>query len=211
MRIWVCVLALLAGGCESLLGLEHLDRADAGGSGGADAMRRGDAAPGLDATPRGDAAPDAQLLPGCPPTYTQITGTGLTGFYRFHPNPATWSAAETVCEAEGAAHAMHTHLAVFANDSETSGVQTSVVQNNTQAWIGLSSIGHTGFNWVTDENTMGYPMSGQSPWHSGYPVTGTSVDCVKLDGLAGFININCQTSLAYVCECDAYPADPANF
>ena len=207
MRAWLCVVVLLAGGCERLLGLEPVDRADAGGSG--DAAVHGDATPPADVEPT-DAAPDAQLIPGCPVSYTAILHGTATGYYRFMlGEDATWAAAEHACELQGQGYTMATHLAVFADDQEASAVQA--IHNGLKAWIGLSSVGHTGFNWVTDENTMGYPPTSGDPWEGGSTTNGTSVDCVELAGDAKFTNLTCTTAMTYVCECDTYKADPANF
>ena len=206
---WLCLVALLTGGCERLLALDPLDRTDAARSGDAaagDATPGGDAAPGLDAAP----AIDAPLMPGCPVSYMAVTHGTDTGHYRFMlAETATWAAAESECEMQGRGYAMATHLAVFADDVEASAVQS--IHPGVKPWIGLSSIGHMGFNWVTDENTLGYPPLVGDPWEAGAPVNGTSVDCVELAGDAKFTNLTCVTAMPYVCECDAYPADPANF
>jgi hypothetical protein len=208
MRAWLCVVVLLAG-CERLLSLGPVQRTDGGGSGHV---------PMVDADPRppapdsvaGDAAPDAQLIPGCPVSYTGIMHGAATGYYRFMlGESATWAAAEHACELQGQGYAMATHLAVFADDQEASAAQA--IHNGLKAWIGLSSIGHTGFNWVTDEDTMGYPFTPGESWEGGTPTNGTSVDCVEFAGDAKFTNLNCAASLPYVCECDTSKADPTNF
>lgn len=209
---WLCLVALLAGGCERLLALDPLDRTDAARPGDAAAgdANRGDAPEPLDAVPPADVVPDAPLTPGCPLSYMPILHGTTTGYYRFMlGETATWAAAESECEMQGQGYAMATHLAVFSDDVEASAVQA--IHPSVKAWIGLSSIGHTGFTWVTDEDTMGYPPTSGSPWEGGAITNGTSVDCVELAGDAKFTNLTCTNAMTYVCECDAYKADPANF
>jgi hypothetical protein len=149
---------------------------------------RPDAMPGAP-----DAVPDAMPLL-CPPGYNN----SLDG-HRYRAGTGSWYDGEMSCEAEG------THLVVIDSLLEAGLVD---IMTQGQVWIGMSDHRDEGvFKWVTDGSLV---LIG---WRSGEPNDGNGdEDCGTFaPGLDfGFNDGDCETNLAYVCECDAevMPTNP---
>jgi hypothetical protein len=190
---------VLATGCTAIFGLTTPERRD-GGAVADDADV--DAGPGSDATDGGidgplDGMPDALVCSAEFVTY----GT-LTSKYFFGSMNKGWALAETDCETRGG------HLVVIGDETERMAIHN--VLGGT-FWIGISDLVTDGtFVWVTDESTGGYPPATGTPWASD-PKT-TAGDCVQMTGAGGtWSNNDCGNSRNYLCECDGYAANPANY
>lgn len=208
---WLCLVALLTG-CERILGLAPVAAARDGAVTGPDAGQDADGG-GVHGDAMADAPPDVGAV--CPYQLVQLS-IGGSGYYRAYTTSGdrtTWAAAERRCELDQiAGSTMFTHLVVFATDQEIQGVQATLIGVTgaaSYAWAGLSRPATTGtFEWITNEDTAGYPTDGQDPWASGYPQSGAGIDCVQFDSQAQLTNVSCFSTLKFVCECDAHPPNP---
>jgi hypothetical protein len=192
---FVCVAA-----CDQTWGLVHVkDHPDALGDGNGDGS--GDATdadcPGYDITLA--AFPDSR--------------------YSFQRNGAPWTSAQDTCMSHGQG-ALHTHLVVIQDDSERTGLYSALLAKSVtvSVWIGLSDRRtEDQFLWVTNE-PVGMPPRTTPPWPPNQPDDDMGLqDCVRMKApsettYGGFFDDNqCFLSLAYVCECDAYPTVTANY
>jgi hypothetical protein len=149
-----------------------------------------------------DAAIDAlDIGPVCP----------FAGRYLYVTTPKTWRAAEQDCRGrELAGSTLHVHLATVADQNELDNIQfiTSVV--NATAWVGLSSLAQESvFLSVTDE-----PFSSNLvPWDTNQPDNPATQRCVQWLSTAQnrLDNHDCDMPSHFVCECDGFVENTANF
>lgn len=164
-----------------------------------------------DATPASiDAAVDASRPdadPGtllCPLGYAAINGS--TTQYRIVESAVPWLAAAADCNDDDdlvSGITGHTHLVVVGGAQEKT-ILTNQFSGNT--WVGLTDAAtENTFVWVTDEDTMGFPVVGeQPPWDAGDPDGATAENCVRFKNSFDFEDKACTDSNSYVCECDRF-------
>ena len=135
----------------------------------------------------------------CPTGYAPILGGEANSQYKHVAKGVKWLDAEQACEADGLAH-----LVVLDSDAERDAVRAL---DGANLWVGLSDRVSEGTFLRVTNGTATY-----LPWLFGEPNdSGGNEDCVelKISGFSdGFNDNNCQTSDAYVCECDGEPANP---
>jgi hypothetical protein len=214
MRSVVAVVAAWIGGCS----YHGRDPGAADGPPGvpdADPLDP-DAPPAPDADPTTpDGAPDAASIPDapivtidaapCPSSYNDaIVGSSR---YRTVNGANDWNSAVSDCANDGAT----THLAVLSSDVER--LALAGVMDRPR-FVGISDKVTEG-TWlpVTDEDVSGYAAlyvdENMPPWGSGEP--DNSGDCVMMLADFSLEDRDCvNDDQAYLCECDAYPDDPAN-
>jgi len=220
------VLALAASsGCGNLFGLYEVaakrERADARQSDGV--LQDGDPA---DVDAATDAMVDAPrdapteagsgsdaLQPMCPAGYADTLFNG-TMFKLVTNTTLTWTSAQTLCLADRGIATKYTHLLVLNNDVER-GAFGTYLGNFASAWVGYSDRKVEGtFKWVTAE-MQNYPGVSDAPWASMEPsADSVDDDCVyEAKSTAELFTASCSSEFltAYVCECDAYPADTNNY
>jgi hypothetical protein len=208
LRLLVATI-VLSSGCSAIFGLEAPQRGvrddaatfddDAGESpADAGADDAADGAP-VDTQPA-DAAVDAALQ--CGVEFVTI-GTLQSKYYYENKN-VEWNAAEADCEARGA------HLVVVGGEAERIAIGNA--PGTGTFWIGLTDRATEGtYLWVTDEDTGTYPGTTMPPWDIGQPVAGTSAN-VTLQQSSGYWQVTGGTiQREYLCECDGYVANPANY
>jgi hypothetical protein len=190
---------LLAGGCRQLFGLEDPtaapDPADA------------------PASPSVDAPADAQKL--CPADYVQVGSS----HYRFVETRARWLDAVSLCADDQPDGPPFTHLVVINSEAERQALLALRAPTNDAYWIGLSDLAVSGqWQWVTAEDTGGYPATPGPEWSQGQPMSGA--DCTVIVGpmygpgtnglyYADYCKPPASVNLEYICECDGYADDPA--
>lgn len=221
------MLALLAvGGCDRLfavLEVQHLQDAalamqdSQGVDGPTDAPDDGSPGDAMDDDPQkdaptqpADARPADAPGPVCPSTYVGARGVSA---YLHVTTVASWTAAQAVCLSHQIAGATkYTHLAVISDDVERSYLYSSIIgSDGVSHWIGYSDRVTEGtYKWVSTET--GYPGSGDAPWGTNQPSTTAGDNCVVMNSLIDFISTNCSLgSFHYVCECDDFPNNAANY
>jgi hypothetical protein len=150
-----------------------------------------------DAVP--DAVPDVvpDVIDPCAVTYMMIGQSS----YRFTATPVSWDVAEHACEADGRG----THLVVFNDALEMNKIEA--ILNDIQIWVGITDrISDKNFVDVMGETPMFLP-----DWQDmgpSFPGPG----CVQFNPSSRLIHDQaCDTQVAYVCECDGIPAQPASY
>ncbi|MBZ0236701.1 MAG: C-type lectin domain-containing protein [Deltaproteobacteria bacterium] len=160
---------------------------------------------------RGSGDDDAAEAASCPPGYV----AGTAGVYRLVEGGATWDAARADCadDAAGGAFTLHTHLVVLASDAERESIRSDF--GGPRLWLGVSDRVTTfAWRWVTAEEIEAYPPGSGPPWRVGQPTNGDSgaQDCVVMEENGLWDDRPCNSdAYAYVCECDAFPEEPAHF
>jgi hypothetical protein len=150
---------------------------------------------------------DMTQLPSCPTTYT-VTLANSASKYRVVDDSVLWPAAEADCEDDGT----NTHLIVLNSDAERLALQPySALERH----IGYSDAVDEG-TWipVTDDPDIydDLVMLKVPPWGGGEPNQGSGGNCLAIATGLDFRDRTCESEPAsYICECDAYPADSANF
>ena len=131
--------------------------------------------------------------PATPACRTATTGFTLRHGRRFFVRtaPKTWAEAQADCEAIGA------YLMVVVDDEENTDLNNLLAG---PAWLGLSDSAAEGtFRWVN-----GSP----SPYHrwpgSTVPQT-EALDCAFLQDSGSWLNVSCDATAIYACECDPAP------
>ncbi len=154
-----------------------------------------------------DAAPSDGAI-SCPSDYT-VTLAGMSSRYRLVDDEATWLDAQTDCGNDGAT----THLMVLNSDAER-----QAFAPHTLAFA--RHVGHsdevTEGAWlaVTDDPVVYAALVAltEPPWNAGEPDEGTNGNCVTIGTDLDLRDRNCDdTPAAYVCECDGFAPNPANF
>jgi len=207
MRASTVACLLLASGCTAVFGLDEPVRraSDAAppDDGPRDARVRDDAG-SLDAP--ADAALDAPVdALACGPEF--VTLGGSTTKYYHAVTPTTWTAAEADCESRGA------HLVVPGSASETQTLAMALGAGP-QVWLGYNDRRTEGaYQWVTDEDTGGFPAASGAPWATGEPDALDTTDCVVYFSTTpvGWHDRDCAAPHEYLCECDGYPANPMHY
>ena len=156
---------------------------------------------------RGDSMP-LDALTGCPLDYT-VTLTGSSSVYRVVDTSVLWPAAQTDCGGDGAT----THLIVINNNTERQALAPHVA--NFERHVGYTDEVNEG-TWipVTDDPAIYADLASfaQPPWNGGEPNQGTSGNCMAISNDLTLRDRTCDSEPAgYICECDAYAPDPANF
>lgn len=154
-----------------------------------------------------DAPADAiTLASACPASYTVISTNGPR--YRHVTTAVDWTDAQPFCANDALpGSGVHTHLAVFANDSERADVNGLLP---TTVWIGLSDRVVSGqWKWVTLEPAGTYPPITVPPWAIGEPDGATH--CGAMDENGNFESRDCNgtADVPFVCECDFFPDTPS--
>jgi len=158
-----------------------------------------------------DATDDAPGPASCPPGYT----TAGAGTYRLVEHGGTWDDARADCadDTTGGTFTHHTHLVVLSHDGERAAIRAAFAPS--RLWLGVSDRVTTfAWRWVTAEDTGGYPPGNGPPWRVGQPTNGDMgrQDCVVMDEQGQWDDRPCNSDEhAYVCECDPFPEEPANF
>jgi hypothetical protein len=198
VRLWL-LLALLPG-CDKLFEIRRLDHIDAASDG---AVR--------------DAMPDTPDAP--PDVLTQTHSNCPSGFvlpyenskYRYLPAQVSWSQALAACKMlDDPTSTKRVHLAVLTGDLERMHVYVYVVGSASRFWIGFSDTAVEGtYQWVTAEQ-VAYPVV--STWATAEPSTDPADDCVLVrPSTTDFDSVPCATTSEFVCECDDYAYQPANY
>jgi hypothetical protein len=126
-----------------------------------------------------------------------------TRFFRFVGPGLQWPEAEADCENDlgpSTSNAASTHLAVLRSAPEQDAV--SVLGLGGDLWIGYTDRrAESELRWVTDEPGQFNPQ-----------VDGNNdgKDCVQIR--SGSLQFrDCTEMESYVCECDAFPANPTSY
>lgn len=196
MRLLLLLVGL--GACDGVFGLHRPDAGVGGEAGVADAP--GDTG----------AVADVGINSACPAGYAPTPGGAA---YRIVGTPATWQDAFDDCENDlpSSIGIKYTHLIVLGTDVERG--QAGALLSASAGWVGLTDRrSETTFQWITDEDTAGYPPASGGPWATSQPSNGTSEDCVEVrPNTADLDDIGCTTMLKYICECDEHALDPTHF
>ena len=201
-------LALLLSGCSRLFGLEPPVRGDddddaaiGTDDGRLDSMSVSDGA-------LRDAPPDTTALPAtCPSTYNIVVVNGTK--YRLVTANMSWDNAQATCLADQPPNSSrYTHLAVITSSQEVTVVQAVL---NGETFVGLSDRVTEGtYTWVTAETTTFPPATG-APWGTNEPQASAAADCV-IEATNGTLKVvDCGNNRDFICECDAYAADPSRY
>ena len=86
--------------------------------------------------------------------------------------------------------------------SEANAVYTQITGSNPNTWVGLSNLAGS-YKVVTNE-----PNS-YLPWGASQPSGGTQ--CAYLLSTAQYASDVCAVLHTFVCECDGFPDNPANY
>jgi hypothetical protein len=193
------VLATVAG-CDKLFAIDHLD-------------------PPIDGRPR-DGAIDTRMTDGAPDMIIQTHSSCPPGFglpyenstYSYYTASLTWSDAMQFCRnLDDPTSTRRVHLPVLSSDFERSiHVYVMVVGSASAYWIGLSDTQTEGtLQWVTAEQ-VSYPYPGA--WGPNEPSMDPGDECVRVEASNNNLDvIPCTTMSPFVCECDDYALEPANY
>jgi hypothetical protein len=156
----------------------------------------------------------------CPETYTSVSPDGSSK-YHVVGIVLTWPLAAAQCVVDQIPGSiLHTHLAVLGDEQERMFVHSLL--GGAETWIGLTSRRTSDeFVWVTDEDTGTYPpqvpnVGDGPPWALGEPNNTGGPACVAMDQPpttdGEFFDRHCTNqAFAYICECDEYADDPAQY
>jgi hypothetical protein len=126
--------------------------------------------------------------------------------------PLTWFDAMRFCRnLDDSTSTKRVHLPVLSSDFERSfHVSVMVVGSASAFWIGLSDTAIEGTQqWVTAEQ-VSYPYPGA--WGPSEPSMDPADNCVRVEYSNNNLDaIPCATMSPFVCECDDYALEPANF
>lgn len=157
-------------------------------------------------SPRPDGEPA-----GCPASYDKILQQTASR-YRVNVSTETFAFAAADCanDAPGL-----THLIVLSNRQEWLGLMTTppmFLFGDT--WIGASDnrSRDARFRWVTDEDTAGFVVPATvavEPWEPDQP--DARGQCGELRASGSLHDELCTSSANYICECDGYADNPANY
>ena len=146
-----------------------------------------------------DASVDA---PFCASPYMMVSGS----CYRVDPTPQPWLTAEQQCEAENA------HLINVADIAEHFVLHTMLGDAGlTLSWVGYTDRrSENAFLWVTPG---GVDPAINTCFLGGISNTAAN-DCVTQTGTNGCPDwniVDCATAVPFVCERDAFAADPMTY
>jgi hypothetical protein len=144
----------------------------------------------------------------CPSTYA-VTFAGTASRYRIIDDEISWSAAQTDCGDDGTT----THLIVLNGDAERQALAPHTT--SLERHVGYSDKVTEG-TWipVTDDPAIYAALVAldRPPWNSGEPNEGTSGNCLAISNGLVLHDRSCDGQpAAYVCECDSFAPNPANF
>jgi hypothetical protein len=178
-----CLLLGALGGCDFALGLDR-------GSGSSD-TDDGDRDAGM--------IVDAPAVTSCPPSYIAIGSSS----YRIVDSLVGWEEASSKCLVDGADDLFHTHLAVWADDSERLAVAPTTAGFY---WIGLSDLRTSSvLRWNTGETGN---VAGSIAWTPGQPA---GRGCTTTRDDDHWELVSCEAPRGFICECDATPNDPSQY
>lgn len=192
---------VLVCGCDKLFDLSHVDdqpMRDASRDSPADVLRP------LDAPVDGL----VQTHSNCPPNFSQAYANSQ---YRYFSGASSWSQALLFCKnLDDPTSTKRVHLSVITDDIERTHIYVDVVGSASEFWIGLSDLATEGtYRWVTAELVQ-YPI--MSAWAAGEPSADIADDCVRVQASnTNLDSLPCATLIPFVCECDDYPNEPANY
>lgn len=163
----------------------------------------------------GGATADVQLVDmmmqqqSCPSTY-DVTLAGSPSKYRLvDTTTVLWPDAEDDCEDDGT----NTHLIVLNSDEER---QALAPYATIERHVGYSdAVDEDVWIPVTDDPNVyaGIGSLSVPPWLSGEPNDGTNGNCMIITTSLALRDRICTEPqpVGYICECDNYVANPANF
>lgn len=134
----------------------------------------------------------------CPAGYADIEGGCFLVMINLMPE-VTWTAAEAVCEQEGA------HHVVIDSREKFERVRRLVPSGLNDFWIG-----------ATDRRTEGTYLAVTGgpafmpPWGGGEPDGGPQ-DCLLVTVSYELTDDDCDSPDDYICEYDGIPADPTSY
>lgn len=157
-----------------------------------------------------DVAPVIDTAPlECPSSYDVTLANSSSKYRVVDTTDVLWPDAEADCEDDGT----NTHLIVLNNNAER---QALAPYNSIERHIGYSDALADGV-WipVTDDPNVyaGLVALSVPPWLSGEPNEGSNGSCMIITTNLELRDRVCTEPqpVGYICECDAYPANPANF
>jgi hypothetical protein len=143
----------------------------------------------------------------CPSTYAMGLPPHIsTSLYRIElAKPAEWYKAADICGEENKTAGSFTHLVVLSNDSERDQL-APYVPDSGKIWIGYSDVfADNQFEWVTAEDTHGYPTFGGPPWEQDDPdKLGPGCITLRSGRPATIGDTTCTDPEPFICECDGY-------
>jgi len=144
---------------------------------------------------------------GCPADYT-TTLAGSSSKYRVVDANEYWPTAELDCRDDGT----NTHLIVLNDKTEHQALDPYTAY---ERHIGYTDTNTEG-TWIpiTDDPSVYADLValGAPPWNIGEPNQSISGNCLTMSTDLTMRDRTCdQEPAAYVCECDAYPVNTANF
>jgi Lectin C-type domain len=149
------------------------------------------------------------VLDGCPSGY-DVTLTSSSSKYRMVDiTSVLWHDAEADCEDDGT----NTHLIVINNNAERLALGA---YNSVERHVGYSDANAEGV-WIpiTDDPNIYTDLAALQapPWLAGEPNEGTAGSCMIIMTSLDLRDRICSEAqpVGYACECDGYPANPANF
>ncbi len=153
--------------------------------------------------------PSDMQLPSCPSSYSVTLANSASKYRVVDTTSVLWRDAEADCEDDGT----NTHLIVINNDGER---QALAPYNSVERHVGYSDANAENV-WipVTDDPNVYADLVALSvpPWLSGEPNEGTNGSCLIITTNLEFRDRICNEAqpVGYICECDGYAANPANF
>lgn len=144
----------------------------------------------------------------CPGTYA-VTFAGIASRYKVVDDEVSWRTAQSDCGDDGAT----THLIVLNNDAERQALAPHTI--SFERHIGYSDEVTEG-TWipVTDDPGPYADLVSLSvpPWSNGEPSGGTGSNCLAISNNLDLRDRSCDGDpAAYVCECDGFAPNLANF
>lgn len=145
----------------------------------------------------------------CPSSYDVTLANSASKYRVVDTTTVLWPDAEADCEDDGT----NTHLIVINNDGER---QALAAHNSIDRHVGYSDSNTEGV-WipVTDDPNVYADLVSLAapPWMAGEPNEGAGGSCLIITANLEFRDRVCTdpNPVGYICECDGYPANPANF